>query len=48
MIVIMESLNNAAKKNMLDSNKAIKCLTDIKVCDHINFQSKLYKNWHGN
>lgn len=31
MIVIMESLSDAAKKNMLDSNKAIKCLTELKV-----------------
>lgn len=28
----MESLNDALKKNMLNSNQAIKRLTEIKVC----------------
>lgn len=41
MIMIMESLNDALKNNMLDSDKAIKCLTEIKVCDHINAKNKL-------
>lgn len=33
MIIIMESLNDALKKNMLDSNQAIKRLTELKVCN---------------
>lgn len=32
MIVIMETLNNSLKANMLDSNQAIRRLTDMKVC----------------
>lgn len=32
MIVIMESLNDALKNNMLDSNQAIKRLSELKVC----------------
>jgi len=27
----MESLNDAIKQNTLDSNQAIKCLTELKV-----------------
>jgi len=31
MIIIMESINDALKKNMLDSSQAIKRLTEMKV-----------------
>lgn len=41
VIVIMESLNDALKKNMLDSNQAIKRLTEIKVCNQLSAKSKL-------
>lgn len=32
VIVIMESLNDALKKKLLNSNEAIKRLTEMKVC----------------
>lgn len=40
MIAIMESLNEALKKNMLNSSQAIKHLTEMKVGDKITNEKK--------
>lgn len=37
----MDFLNNAIKQNMLDSNQALKCLTELKVC-HENVDYNIY------